>query len=149
MLFGFLGSHRELSFRLFLLLKAKLDSLDRDTIDLAPVTDEYGADFFGRDFLPGHFPVGLSRVVVFDPQDKGHEVVHFQFVVHHRLVLRVVTVAEVVFDSRDSLVEDAASGFLNFNGELHVWVQELIGSFRVGFRVKQFDRVVVVEEFRE
>ena len=95
-----------------------MDSLDRDTIDLVPVTDEHGADCFARDFLPGHFPVGLSRVVLFDPQDEGHKVVQLPFVVHHRLVLGVVTVAEVVFDSCDSLAEDAAGVCLNFEGEL-------------------------------
>ena len=88
-------------------------------------------------------------MVVFDPQDKGHEVVHLVLVVHHRLVLRVVTVAKVIFDSRDSLAEDAAGGSVNFKGELQVWVQELIESFRVGFRVKHFDRVIVVEKLRE
>ena len=82
------------------------------------MTDELGTDFFGRDTPPGHFPVGLSRMVVFDPQDKGHEVVQLVFVVHHRLVLRVVTVAKVVFDSRDSLAVDAAGGGVNFKGEL-------------------------------
>ena len=61
------------------------------------MTDELGTDFFGRDLPPGHFPVGLSRMVVFDPQDKGHEEVHLVFVVHHRLVLRVVTVVEKIY----------------------------------------------------
>ena len=82
-------------------------------------------DFFGRDPLPDHFPVGFRRVVLFDPQDKGHKVVQSQFVVHQCLVLKVVTVAEVVFDSHVGLAEDAASGFLDFHGEFHVWVQEL------------------------
>ena len=84
--------------------------------------DELGTDLFGRYLLPAHFPVGLSRMVVFDPQDKGHKVVHLVFVVHHRLVLRVVTVAKVVFDSRGSLAVEAAGGSVNFKGELQVWV---------------------------
>ena len=78
--------------------------------------DELDTDLFGRYLLPGHFPVGLSRMVVFDPQDKGHEVVHPVFVVHHRLVLRVVTVTEVVFDSQDSLAVNDAGGGVNFKG---------------------------------
>ena len=45
-----------------------------DFSDLAPVRDELDTDLFGRYLLPGHFPVGLSRMVVFDPQDKGHKV---------------------------------------------------------------------------
>ena len=72
MLFGFLGRHRAQFLHCFCSLKG---NLDRDSFDLAPVRDEHVTDFFGRDPLPDHFPVGFRRVVLFDPQDEGHEVV--------------------------------------------------------------------------
>ena len=68
-------------------------------------------DFFGRDLFTGHFPASLGLIVAFYPQDDRHEVVQSRLVIHHRLVLQVVTVTKLVFDRFVGLTIDSARGF--------------------------------------
>ena len=75
------------------------------------VRGQLETDFLSRDFLKGHFLASISLIVAFHPLDDRHEIVQSLPVVHHRLVLRVVTVTKFVFDCVVNLSVDDASGF--------------------------------------